>query len=184
MVLGEIIQAQIINIAQFVIVVVVGLVLTKFITDAMKYFFKRPEVQKTISDLGYEAPLVDLILVTVRYLLYFITIIVALSQFGFATIVFNILIIALILLVAFFMIYSLKDVISNAVAGVFLHMTKAINPGEEITVGVYKGKITEISLMTTTLKDSTGRTIVIPNANLTRKEIIKSKTLKKTGVRR
>ncbi|MDD5182017.1 MAG: mechanosensitive ion channel [Candidatus Nanoarchaeia archaeon] len=184
MVLSEILQAQIINIVQFVIIVVIGLTLTKFITDALKYFFKRREVQKTISDMGYEAPLVDLILVTIRYLLYFITIIIALSQFGFATIVFNILIIALIVLVAFFVVYSLKDVISNAVAGVFIHITKSIKEGDNITVGVYSGKVQEITLMTTMLKDSTGRTIVIPNANLTRKEIIKEKALKKSGQRR
>jgi hypothetical protein len=70
MVFGDIIQAQLINIAQFVIVVVIGVVLTKFITNAMTYFFKRPEIQKTISDMGYEAPLVDLIIMTARYLLY------------------------------------------------------------------------------------------------------------------
>jgi moderate conductance mechanosensitive channel len=184
MVFGEIIQAQIINVIQFVIVIVIGIVLTKFITDAMKYFFKRNEVQKTMSDLGYEAPLVDLVIVTARYLLYFITVIIALSQFGFATIIFDIIIIALIILVAFLVVYSLKDVISNAFAGIYLYLSKAIRVGDRITVGVYHGKVKELSLMTTILTDQTGRIIVIPNANLTRKEIIKEKSLNKSKQRR
>lgn len=180
MVFGEIIQSQLINIVQFAIVIIIGIILAKFLTDGLKYFFRRPEVKKTIEDFGYDEPLVDLILMISRYFLYFLTMMIALSQFGFATIIFDIVITLIILLIAFLIIFSLKDVIPNVVAGIYLHSAKTFVPGEVITVGVYHGKIQELTLMTTTLKDKTGRIIVIPNANLTRKEIIKEKPLKKT----
>lgn len=180
MVFIDIIQTQLINIIQFIIVITIGVVITKFTTDGLKYFFNKPDVRKTIQEFGYDQPLVDLIILIARYILYFLAVIIGISQFGFATIIFDAIVILIILLIAFLIVYSLKDVIPNVVAGIYLHSTKSFVPGEVITVGVYHGRIQELTLMTTMLKDQTGRIIIIPNANLTRKEIIKEKPLKKS----
>jgi small-conductance mechanosensitive channel len=172
MVLQEVLQSQVLSIIQFALVIGIGVVATKILTDALRAFFHRPEIKKVILDMGYEEPVIDFVLVMLRYVFYFMTFIVALSQFGFATIVFDILIIIIAFFVVVLIVYTLKDFIPNAAAGIYLGRVKSIKKGDIITVGVYHGKIEDFNLMTTTLQDETGRITIIPNANLTRKEII------------
>ena len=85
MALQELIAAQIFNIIQFIIVIAIGVVVTKLVVDVLGHYFKRKGAKKLIKDLGYEEPIIDLILMVVRYVLYFITFIIALAQFGFVT---------------------------------------------------------------------------------------------------
>jgi len=179
MVLQEILESNIISIVQFVLVIGIGYVATKLIADGLTRYFKKPSAKKFIAEMGYEEPISDLIVVMVRYVLYFITFIIALSQFGFATIVFDIVIIIISLFVVFLIFYSLKDFITNAAAGMYLHRFKTIAKGNKIRVGNYSGEITDMNLMAVTLKDEFGRIIIIPNSTLTHKEIIKGEGLEK-----
>lgn len=173
MVLEEILQANIISILQFALIIGIGYIITKITTDALDKYLKRPSAKKLIAEMGYEEPIIELLLLMVKYVFYFITFIIALSQFGFASIVFDIVIIVISLFVVFLIFYSLKDFIPNAAAGIYLNKVRTINKGDKIKVGIYSGEVTDMNLMTLTLKDAAGRIIIIPNSSLTHKEIIK-----------
>lgn len=172
MVLMEVLQSQILSVLQFIVVLAIGVIITKFATDFLKKFLLRPEVKETITDMGYEEPIIDLVVMTIRYMFYFITFIIALAQFGFATIVLDIVIIILSLFIVAILIYSLKDIVPNAAAGIYLSRVKSIKKGDRITVGAYHGVVQDVNIMTVILKDETGRIAIIPNANLTKKDII------------
>jgi small-conductance mechanosensitive channel len=172
MVLIEILQSQILSIVQFVLVLGIGVLATKLLSDLLSQMLRKPEMKQTITDLGYEEPVVDLLLMMVRYVLYFITFIIALAQFGFATVVLDVIIVIIAFFIVVVLVYSLKDMIPNAAAGLYLIRVKSINKGDRITVGAYHGVVESMSLMALTLKDETGRVAIIPNANLTRRDII------------
>jgi small-conductance mechanosensitive channel len=172
MVLEELLQSQILSIIQFVLVLAIGVIVTKLAADGLHRFLNKPEIRKTISDMGYDEPMIDLILIMARYVLYFITFIIALAQFGFAPIVFDVVIIIIGLFIVSILIYSLKDFVPNAAAGIYLSRIKSIKKGDRITVGAYHGVVQSITLMTLTLKDETGRIAIIQNANLTRRDIV------------
>jgi small conductance mechanosensitive channel len=180
MVLQEILQSQIISVVQFALVIGIGYIITKIVSEAIQRYLKRPSMKKLIAEMGYEEPVMELLVIMIKYVFYFITFIIALSQFGFATIVFDIIIVIIALFVVILLVYTLKDFIPNAAAGIYLNRVKSVQVGDNIKVGIYSGEVTSMSLMTLTLKDPTGRVIIIPNVNLTRKEIIKEQTVEKT----
>ena len=182
MVLQEILQSQIISVLQFALVIGIGYVATRLTTDAVNKYLRKPAMKQLFAEMGYEEPIIDLIIIVIKYIFYFITFIIALSQFGFAPLVFDIVIIIIALFVVGIVFYSLKDFIPNAAAGLYLHRVRSIQKGDNIRVGPYSGEVIDMSLMTLTLKDNTDRIIIIPNANLTRKEIIKEKVVIKEDV--
>jgi small conductance mechanosensitive channel len=177
MVLEEILQANIINIVQFALVIGVGYIITKIVTDAIGKYLRKPSTKKVIAEMGYEEPILDFFLMIIKYVFYFITFIIALSQFGFASVVFDVIIVIISLFVVFIVFYSLKDFIPNATAGIYLSRVRTIKKGDKIRVGVYSGEVIEMNIMTLTLKDQNGRIIIIPNSNLTHKEIIKEQNV-------
>jgi small conductance mechanosensitive channel len=179
MVLNELAKIQIINILQFVIVLSIGVILTKIVTDAISNFLKKEDVRKIISNMGYDEPIIEFILVIVKYILYFITFIIALSQFGFAKFVLDIVIILVSLFLLIIVLFSLKDFIPNASAGIYLSTFKSISKGDLLKIGEYFGKVVNIDLVSVTLEDENGRLLIIPNSSVIKKEIIKIRKKKR-----
>ena len=179
MVLEELLQAQVISILQFAIVIAIGAILTKIITEMVSHYLRRPDMKKLISKMGYEEPIIELIVLVIRYIFYFVTFIIALSQFGFASIVFDVIIILIALFIVVLVFFSLKDFVPNAAAGIYLNTVKSIKKGDVLEIGSYYGKVVDIDLVSITLEDASGRLTIIPNSNVVKKEIIKEKPKKK-----
>lgn len=59
--------------------------------------------------------------------------------------------------------FSLKDVLSNYIAGVILLAVRPFRIGDQIEISDYEGTVTEVKLRTTTIKTYDGRLIYIPN---------------------
>lgn len=175
MILKEIVQMQVINILQFILVLGIGLIITKIVTDVVSAFLRRAEIKKLISKIGYEEPIIDFVVLVIRYVFYFITFIIALAQFGFARLVFEAVIILIALFIIILILFSLKDFIPNAAAGIYLNTVKSIKKGDFIKIGNYRGKVVDMDLVSITLKDKKGRLFIIPNSNVVKKEIIKEK---------
>ena len=169
---SELLKVEILSILQFVLVLIIGFLVSKLINDFLTSWLKRKEVKKFVEELGYDEPLLDLIIVSVKYIIYFITFIIAVSQFGIGTFLLNMIILLIALLVVIFIIYSLRDFIPNAAAGIYLTKVKAIKVGDNIKIGVYQGTVKSINLFTTTIVDEEGKVTIIPNSILTKKEIV------------
>ncbi|MCT7955605.1 mechanosensitive ion channel family protein [Laspinema palackyanum] len=59
--------------------------------------------------------------------------------------------------------FSLKDVLSNYIAGVILLAVRPFRIGDQIAIGDYEGTVTEVQLRATTIRTYDGRLIYIPN---------------------
>lgn len=179
MIMEEILQGHLINIIQFAIVLSIGVIITRMVSKLVSNFLKKPDMRKIISTMGYDEPIIELILLVMKYVLYFITFIVAIAQFGFATIVFDVLIILITMFIVVLVLFSLKDFVPNASAGIYLNAVKSIRKGDVLKIGHYSGKVVEMDLVSITLQDKDGRLTIIPNANVVKRDIIKEKTKNK-----
>ncbi len=184
MVLKELLQVQVISILQFAIVIAIGVIVTKIATEFLSHFLRRPEMKRLISKMGYEEPIIEFIVLVIRYVFYFVTFIIALAQFGFATFVLNIIIILIALFVVILILFSLKDFVPNAAAGIYLNTVKSIRKGDILRIGNYYGKVVDMDLVSITLEDEAGRLTIIPNSNVVKREIIKEIPKKKRSKRK
>jgi len=74
--------------------------------------------------------------------------------------------------VAFGIGFALRDLIMNFLAGVMILVGRQITIGDFIDVGGSKGKVTEIQSRVTILKGFDGTKIIVPNADLFKKQVI------------
>ncbi len=181
MVLNVLIQKQIIGLMKFLIVIAIGIIFTKIFTDGFLHFLKKEEIRSLISRMGYEDPIIEMVVLVLKYIMYFVTFIIALAQFGFALTVLNTIIILTALFIVVLIFFSLKDFIPNASAGLYLNTVKSIRKGDLLKIGNYSGKVVEMDLVSITLEDKNGRLTIIPNSNVIKKEIIREskKNIKK-----
>ncbi len=173
MVLEVLIQKQLLNLVQFFIVITIGIIVTKIVSEAALHFLKKTDIKKLISKMGYEEPIIEMIVMVLRYIMYFVTFIIALAQFGFALFVLNTIIILTSLFVTILIFFSLKDFIPNASAGLYLNSVKSIRKGDVLKIGNYKGRVVNMDLVNIILEDKNGRLTIIPNSNVINKEIIR-----------
>ena len=61
--------------------------------------------------------------------------------------------------------FALKDMVSNAMAGIMVLFYRPFRAGDHITVTALAGKVVEVNFRYTVL-DATGKWIFVPNANL------------------
>ena len=61
--------------------------------------------------------------------------------------------------------FALKDMVSNAMAGILVLFYRPFRSGDHITVSALAGKVVEVNFRYTVL-DATGKWIFVPNANL------------------
>jgi small-conductance mechanosensitive channel len=70
------------------------------------------------------------------------------------------------------MLYSLRELIPCAISGAYLISSKVIQPGDQISVKDFKGKVKEINILTTTIIRG-NKLIIVPNSIITQSIIHK-----------
>ncbi|MGB3507796.1 MAG: mechanosensitive ion channel domain-containing protein [Microcoleaceae cyanobacterium] len=68
--------------------------------------------------------------------------------------------------------FSLKDVLSNYIAGVILLAARPFHIGDQVVIEDFEGTVTQIQLRATTLKTYDGRVVYIPNQEVFSSSII------------
>ena len=155
-----------------IIVIVIGIIVTKIIIDLLRKMLDARWVDELILNLGYDAAVKDLLIIIVKYVLYFITFVVAIAQFGFGTFIVEGLLFTIILIFGFILIYSMKDLIPNISAGIIISRHRLFKVGDKIQIEGYKGTVREFTIVHTKIEDELGRIIVIPNSRIVKEEII------------
>ena len=155
-----------------IIVIVAGIIITKIVVDVLRKLIKTEGVKNFIKGLGYEETILDLPILILKYLFYFVTLMIAIAQFGFGVIVIEIILAILVLTFGFLIIYSLKDLIPNLAAGIWIARERPFKVGDKVRVGLYEGEVKSFSLTVTQIEDENGRIIMIPNSIIVRREVI------------
>ena len=98
-----------------------------------------------------------------------------LQQLGLATTVLNMIAGAVIIVIILSTLLGIKDFIPNMIAGIMIQRKQELKKGEIIKIKGMQGKIIGITLIETKIETKTGDIIFIPNAVLTKTEIIRIK---------
>jgi small-conductance mechanosensitive channel len=109
----------------------------------------------------------------VRYAIYLVVVIMALSQLKISTDVLIIVTGSIFLAIGLTIVISLRDIGPNVAAGIHLLYEKTLNIGDTVKVGEYEGIIEDIGIIKSIIKNEEGEFVVIPNSRLMRSIIVK-----------
>jgi len=117
-----------------------------------------------------------------RYILILIGFIVDIAQFGVSEVVFQIFSLILVFVVMVILIYSLKDIISNMLAGHMLFSQGMIEVGDILEINGFSGRVLKITSVSIEIETDDNSKIILPNYFLVNRKIIKkTNVIKKQG---
>ena len=125
-----------------------------------------------------QEPMEEFIAAFVTYLIYFITVVVALRQIGLATLILDIVAAIIIVIIVLAVFLGIKDFIPNTIAGIFLHQKRMLKEGDVIKVTGIEGKVIYMDLVETKVETKDGDIIHVPNSILIKEKMVIKKRKK------
>ena len=162
-----------------VLTLVFGLLFSRFFTSFLADLLKTERMKKFLSRWNVQEHEVDFITMLLRYLLYVITCLLAIAQFTFGAAFMQVFAVIFVVVLFLIIVYAMKEFLPNTAAGLYINRNELIKEGDEIFVDEFKGKVSRIDMLSTTLVTEDGRTVIIPNSIITRRKIIKSAAAEK-----
>jgi len=155
-------------------ILLIGLILGRFFSKLVKKILKEVELNNIIKkEFKLDWPVEQFLVSFIRYLVYFVALVIALNQIGLAKIILYVILGGVLLFIVVFMILAIKDFIPNVVSGFLIQHRKLLKKGDKIKVKDIEGKVVDITLTEIQIK-SGNEIIVVPNSVLS-KEIIRKK---------
>lgn len=170
-VLSDLIIAVIILLVGFII----GNVLGKLIYKLLNEF----ELNKILEKAGIKFNFEEILKHFVMYLIYFISIIWALSELGLSTIILEIIFAAVIIVVIAAILLGIKDFLPNAFAGFSINKKGLIREGDKIKINGLEGKVKKISLAETEIETKNKDIILVPNISFKKQAVLVRKSRRK-----
>jgi len=137
----------------FPVVIILGYFIIKMINKYVEHFFDRVDYDRTLEILIQK---------TIGVFLWIVVFIIALANVGFDVSGF----IAGLGVMGFIVGFSVKDVLSNLAAGLFLLVKRPFNVGEIINVAGVKGKVEQMSLSCCIIITEDKQYVTIPNTKI------------------
>lgn len=149
----------IVDFAVAILILFVGLLIAKWVSRGVNRMLTLRKIDVTIS--GFISALI-------RYTIVAFTLIAVLGQVGIQTTS----IIAVLGAAGLAIGLALQGSLSNFAAGVLLVIFRPLKAGEYVKVGSVEGTITHVEIFSTTLLSADGQTIIMPNSNIIKDNII------------
>jgi small-conductance mechanosensitive channel len=155
-----------------IIILLIGFIIGKLLGKIIQRALHEIELNNLLQRAtGIKISLEEIISSFITYFIYFITVIMALSQIGLTTTVLNMISAAIIVIIILSVFLGIKDFVPNMIAGIFIHQKRFINKGDRIKVKDIEGKIIHINLVETRIETKQKDIIYIPNSMLTKSEV-------------
>jgi len=117
-------------------------------------------------------PEVGLLPMIVRYSIFYIAALIALSQLGVATGALIVMLAAYVFAIIFFGGLAFRDLLATGAAGIYLLLEEPYSIGDEIRVGDRSGIVQEVDLFVTHFEGE-GQEYVVPNRQIFRQGDVK-----------
>jgi len=165
-----------VNLVAAVVILLIGIVAAGILSKLVKRVLHELEVDKILKNqAGVRIPLEDVLSSIVKYLVYSVAVVMALTQLGLNTIVLYILLFVMLFMLFAFIVLAFKDFIPNFSAGFFIHQKGMIKKGDYIIVNGAEGRVVNVSLIETEIETNKKDRIFIPNSILTKNRVIKKR---------
>ena len=163
-----------INLLSAFLTLIITLVIGNILHNILRRILRGIELNKILEkDLKLKVQLEQTIANILKYIIYLIGLIAILNQLGISTQVIWTIFLVLLAIILIFTSLSLKDVVPNIFAGIYINKTKKIRIGETIKVKGVEGQVIAIKLLETKIETKNKEVIFIPNSVLTKEEVIK-----------
>lgn len=149
----------------------------------VKFSLKSQGVDTFLEEGGIRFKVSTFIASFVRYFLYSLIVIIALTQLGIQvlSLIFLISILWLVVItsLAFLAIFGTKEILSNVFAGLQLRNSAQISTGDVISIGNLKGKVKKVSFISTQVELGKDEIVNIPNIQFVKESYIILRSRKK-----
>ncbi|MBI2667173.1 mechanosensitive ion channel [Candidatus Woesearchaeota archaeon] len=166
----------IIRLIASVIILLIGFIIARLSSNLTKKILNELETNKILKEqAGVKIQVEEFLSSVIKYIIYFIAIIIALNQLGLTTKVLYALLITILVILVGFIILAFKDFIPNVVAGFMIYQKDKVKPGDVIRVKDIEGKVIHVDLIETRIKTKKNDIVYIPNSILNKNEVVKLK---------
>ena len=122
------------------------------------------ELNKKIGKIGIPYNAQDIISSLISYAVYVFTIMYVLRAWGITSLVFYIILIALLVLIGLTILVGIKGIIPDLFARFLIRKKEHIKVGKNINRVEIHGKIIQIGLLETQIKTKSGDVLFVPNS--------------------
>ncbi|MCD6404138.1 MAG: mechanosensitive ion channel [Nanoarchaeota archaeon] len=161
---------DIIQLARAIVALIAGIVGGRLLSEVLESLLK-----KFKQRIDIEEPTIYLFSSLLRYLIYILSFFVAILQFEFGGALIELASFVLILAVIVTLIYSFKDLVTNAISGYYLVKREIIRPGDEVEINGVSGRVRRITEVVIEIETKDG-VMVLPNSVAMKRKIIKKET--------
>ena len=158
-----------------VVIVLIGFIIGKVCERIIHRLLHELEMDRLMEKTGIKFSLETVISSLAAYLIYFIAIIMGLSQLGLTTIILYIVVGGIIVLIIVSTLLAIKDYIPNMIAGFFIFRKSKFKEGQKIKINGTEGRVKKIGLVETEILTSKKDKIFIPNSLLVKSKVIVKK---------
>ena len=125
------------------------------------------KVQLVIGErlTGIKLPEVGIFPRLAKFTVFYVAVLVALSQLGVATLALVVLLAGYLFAVVFLGGLALSDLLQSAAAGSYLLLEQPYAIGDEVEIGTRRGVVQEVNLFVTHIEDD-GEEFIIPNSTV------------------
>jgi small-conductance mechanosensitive channel len=142
-----------------------GFAIAKVLGNAVFRFLEEIQVNDLFERVLNKSMKIDLFVSSlVTWVVYLITVYFALRQVGVASFLINTVFLFVLVLLGVLFILSVKDMIPNFFAGMFIHMQQYMVVGDKIKIELVEGTVENLDLLETHIKTTKGDMIHIPNS--------------------
>lgn len=162
------------------VILIVGFILGKIIGRIVEKAFKAIDLDKGIKKTsGIRYSVSAIIGTVVAYVIYLVTILLALDQLKLTQRIIMFIAIIAVIIIIIAVLLSIKDFIPNFIAGLTLNNKGLIDDGDFLKIKDMEGVVEKIGLLETIIRTKSDEIIYIPNSTLAKSEFIKIKKVSK-----
>lgn len=157
-----------------VIILLIGLILGRLlgrIAQKSLHELNLNQLFKKATDVS--ASLEEIAGYSIKYFIYFLSVIMALNQLGLASRILEMISAAVLIIIIIAVFLGVKDLIPNFIAGLSIYKRGFISKGDFIEVNGMEGRIIRINLLETRIRSKKGDIISIPNTIITQNRLAK-----------
>ena len=152
-------------------IVIVGFIVGSLVAKLVRRVLEELEMNRVLSEyLHLHLRLEQWVGVVLKYIIYVIAVLWALSQLGITSILLQLGIVILIVVVSVIILLQFKNFLPNLIAGIMIQRRRLIIVGEKISVGAVEGRVRAIGILETKMETKDGDIAFIPNTLIIKEE--------------
>jgi len=162
-----------IDIIYSILIIIGSFILGRISGNLIKEILRKFKKSNIPEQLKLDDVMISFASNIVSFLVYLFGFLIALMFLGFSKTIIEIFSVVLVFAILAVIVFSLKDFIPNAAAGIYLLKSKLVKVGDHVKIEEYEGEVKEINLLNSVLELKDGSRVTLPNSIIINKNIVK-----------